>query len=220
MKDLLSIAHSIIEIKRDTYLFQEGDPADTLYYIRSGKVRIGRNTPDGREITFRICGEEDVISEIALFSIPSTYTVHAKVLEDGVCAKIRKEDLEENLLLNPSLNIEFMKRMCLQHQKTQSKFRDLILHGKKGALYSTLIRMTNSYGVHKAEGILIDRLFTNQELANFCGMTREVVNRILRGLNKDGKISMIDGKIIIHDLQFLKTEIHCENCPIEICNID
>ena len=80
--------------------------------------------------------------------------------------------------------------------------------------------MTNSYGVHKAEGILIDRLFTNQELANFCGMAREVVNRILRVLKKDGKISMIDGKIIIHDLNYLRTEIHCENCPIEICNID
>ena len=71
-----------------------------------------------------------------------------------------------------------MKRMGVHHQKTQSKFRDLILHGKKGALYSTLIRMTNSYGVHQGDGILIDLSLTNQELANFCGMSREVVNRM------------------------------------------
>ena len=101
LKDLLSIAHSEIELKKDTFLFQEGDQADSIYYLRSGKVRIGKITPDGREITFRICREEDFIGEITFFCAPSTYTVHAKVLEDGVCAKIKKEDLEENLLLNP-----------------------------------------------------------------------------------------------------------------------
>ncbi|MBS4178696.1 Crp/Fnr family transcriptional regulator [Lederbergia citrea] len=220
LKGLLSIAHSEIELKKDTYLFQEGDKADDIYFIHSGKVRIGKLTPDGRELTFRICSEEDFIGEITLFCAPSTYTVHAKVLEDGVCAKIKKEDLEENLLLNPGLNIEFMKRMGIHHHKSQSKFRDLLLHGKKGALYSTLIRMTNSFGVNKEDGILIDLSLTNQELANFCGMSREVVNRMLGALKKDGIISVSDGKILIHDLQFLKKEIHCENCPIEICNID
>ncbi|MCM3112915.1 Crp/Fnr family transcriptional regulator [Lederbergia lenta] len=220
LKDLLSIIHSERGLKKGTYLFQEGDQADAIYFIRSGKVRIGKITPDGRELTFRICGKEDFIGEMTLYCAPSKYTVHAKVLEDGICAKIRKEDLEENLLLNPNLNIEFMKMMGIHHQKAQSKFRDLILHGKKGALYSTLIRMTNSYGVSIKDGILIDLPLTNQELANFCGMSREVVNRMLGLLKKDGKVSMQEGKIVIHDLQFLRNEIHCENCPVEICNIE
>ena len=220
LKDLLSIVHSEKEMKKDTFLFQEGDKADGIYFVRSGKVRISKITPDGREITFRVCGNEDFIGEITLFCEPSTYTVSAKVLEDGVCAKINKEDLEKNLMHNPLLAIEFIKWMGVHHQKTQSKFRDLILNGKKGAIYSTLIRMTNSYGITKEDGILIDLSLTNQELANFCGMTREVVNRMLSELRKEDRISMIDGKILVHDLQFLKDEIHCENCPVEFCNID
>lgn len=220
LKELLSFVHSEKVMKKDTYLFQEGDKADGIYFVHSGKVRIAKITPDGREITFRICGKEDFIGEITLFCEPSSYTVSAKVLEDGLCAKINKEDLEKNLMNNPQLAMEFIKWMGVHHQKTQSKFRDLILNGKKGAIYSTLIRMTNSYGLVKQDGILVDLSLTNQELANFCGMTREVVNRTLSDLKKDGRISLVDGKILIHDLQFLKKEIHCENCPVEFCTID
>ena len=80
-----------------------------------------------------------------------------------------------------------MKWMGIDQQKTQTKFRDLMLHGKKGALYSTLIRLSNSYGVKKENGVLIDLVLTNQDLANFCGMTREVVNRMLAELKKRGE---------------------------------
>jgi CRP/FNR family transcriptional regulator len=96
----------------------------------------------------------------------------------------------------------------------------LVLHGKKGALYSTLIRITNSYGVKTEKGILIDLPLTNQELANFCGTSREVVNRLLGDLRKLGIISIDKGSITIHDLDHLKNEIDCEECPTEICKID
>src|SRR5690606_19122695 len=140
-------------------------------------------------------------------------------IEQGIFRFISKQAIEETLILHPHLSIEMIKIMNIQHQQTQSKFRDLILHGKKGALYSTLIRLTNSYGIQEEHGILINLPLTNQELANFCGMTREVINRLLSELKKLNKLSMLDGKMIIHDLQYLKKEIHCENCPVEICNI-
>ncbi len=44
--------------------------------------------------------------------------------------------------------------------------------------------MTNSYGVLKENGILIDLPLTNQELANFCATSRESVNRMLNELKK------------------------------------
>ena len=89
-------------------------------------------------------------------------------------------------------------------RKTQTKFRDLVLNGKRGALFSTLIRMSNSYGIQKDNGILIDLPLTNQELANFCGTSRESTNRILSELKKNKIISVKKGKILIWDLQYLK----------------
>lgn len=56
--------------------------------------------------------------------------------------------------------------------------RDLLTLGKKGALYSVLIRLSHTYGVHSAEGVLLNVEMTNNDLPNLCGTTREGVNRL------------------------------------------
>jgi CRP/FNR family cyclic AMP-dependent transcriptional regulator len=220
LEELLTIRHVVKEYKKDAYLFQEGDRVKGIYIIRSGKVQIGKVTPDGRELTLRICGPGQLVGEVTVFSERPLYMLDAKTVEDVSCIKIAIQDLEDGLLENARLAAAFMKWMGMDQQKTQTKFRDLMLHGKKGALYSTLIRLCNSYGVEKGEGILIDMALTNQELANFCGMTREVVNRMLSDLKKQGKVSVLDGKLLVRDLRHLKDEINCENCPISFCRID
>ncbi|HSO59373.1 MAG TPA: Crp/Fnr family transcriptional regulator [Paenisporosarcina sp.] len=220
LKELLTIPHTIKEYDKDTYLFRDGDTINSIFLVQSGKVQIGKVTPDGRELTLRICGPHQLVGEITLFSPTTKYLLDAKALETVQCVKITVDAIEDALLYKPEIAITLMKWMGLNHQKTQTRFRDLLLHGKKGALFSTLIRMSNSYGVEHETGILIDKVFTNQELANFCGMAREVVNRVLSELKKEGHISMWEGKIIIHDLAHLKNEIKCEDCPIAFCRID
>ncbi|MDY7220742.1 Crp/Fnr family transcriptional regulator [Halalkalibacterium halodurans] len=228
-KDLLSDdLHHLLQqlstrkkIWKDTYLFQEGMEAEELYLIQSGLVQIEKLTADGKEMTLRMCKANDIVGELTLFSEEAKYMLSAKVLSDGEVLVINKNKLEKELVENGALTFEFMKWMSTHLRKIQSKIRDLLLNGKKGALYSTLIRLANSYGIQRVDGILINIVLTNQELANFCAAARESVNRMLGELRKLGVISIEpSGKIVIHELDFLKNEIDCENCPIDICNID
>ena len=54
-------------------------------------------------------------------------------------------------------------------------------------------------------GILIDFQITNDDIANFCGVsTRNSVNRILRGLREENVITMVYHKILILDVDYLK----------------
>ncbi|WP_108670141.1 Crp/Fnr family transcriptional regulator [Peribacillus acanthi] len=220
LQELIKSMHHVKKLEKGTYLFQEGAAANELFIIMSGKVQISKIIPDGRELTLRICSKGDIVGEMILFSSCSKYMMSAKILEDGEAAVIMKDALEERLSVDGTVAVEFLKWMATQYRKTQTKFRDLLLHGKKGALYSTLIRLTNSYGEEKDDGIVINLPLTNQELANFCGTSREVANRMLSDLRKQNVISIEKGIITIHDLEFLKTEIDCENCPVDICNID
>jgi CRP/FNR family transcriptional regulator len=142
------------------------------------------------------------------------------MMEDGTVAVISKEALEEKIASDSHLAVEMMTWLSAQNRKNQAKFRDMLLHGKKGAFYSTLIRLSNSYGTEAEDGKVINLPFTNQELANFCGTSREVVNRMLAQLRKNNVISIKKGRITILDFDYLKQEIDCENCPIEICTID
>jgi CRP/FNR family transcriptional regulator len=220
IKELLQFADRTFKCEKGTFLFQEGMVAKELYIILSGRVQISKITADGRELSLRICGENDICGELTLFTDNPKYLLSAKVIEDGEIVAIRKDVLENEIFQNSTLAFEFMKWMSDHFRKTQTKFRDLVLNGKRGALFSTLIRMSNSYGVQQKNGILIDLPLTNQELANFCGTSRESTNRILSELKKDNIISVKKGKITILDLQYLKNEIGCENCPAIFCSIE
>lgn len=220
IKELLHFADRLMKTSKGAYIFQEGMDADELYIILSGKIQISKITADGRELTFRLCGENEIIGELTLFTSDPKYLLNALVLEAGEVAVIKKDVLEKEIFKNSTLAYEFMKWMSDHFRNTQTKFRDLVLNGKKGALYSTVIRMTNSYGIKVMDGILIDLPLTNQELGNFCGTSRESTNRILGELKKDGIITILNGKITVKDLQYLKNEIGCENCPAVYCSIE
>lgn len=220
LSHLFDTVHHLRKIEKGSFLFQEGSTADELFIIQSGILQISKIIPDGRELTLRMCTKGDLVGELNLFSPASKFSLSARVIESGEVAVIKKDVLEEKLSQNLPLSIEFIQWMSQQYRKNQTKFRDLVLHGKKGALYSTLIRISNSYGIKTNKGILVDLPLTNQELANFCGTSREVVNRLLSDLRKTNIISIDKGTITIHDLDFLKREIDCEDCPVEICKVD
>ncbi|MCQ6280977.1 Crp/Fnr family transcriptional regulator [Bacillus sp. EB600] len=220
LQELFEIVHHTRKVEKGTFLFQEGSLANELYIIHSGIVQINKIIPDGRELTIRMCTSGDLICELDLFCPAEKYLLSGRVTESGEVSVIMKDVLEEKLSKDHILAAEFMRWMGFQFRKTQAKFRDLVLNGKKGALYSTLIRIVNSFGEKTNEGFLISVPLTNQELANFCGTSREVVNRLLSELRKEGVISVNKGIITIHNLEFLRNEIDCENCPIEICKIN
>ncbi|MGM0886265.1 MAG: Crp/Fnr family transcriptional regulator [Bacillota bacterium] len=220
MQAILDNRQQIKHMEKGRYLFQESTPASDLYYIINGKVEVSKVVPDGRELTIRISSENDLVGETVLFSQNPKYMMNAKMMEDGTVAVISKEALEEKITSDSHLAVEMMTWLSAQNRKNQAKFRDMLLHGKKGAFYSTLIRLSNSYGTDAEDGKVINLPFTNQELANFCGTSREVVNRMLAQLRKNNVISIKKGRITILDFDYLKQEIDCENCPIEICTID
>lgn len=219
LKELLRTIHHIQKIEKGSFLFQEGSAANELYFIQSGKIQISKVVPDGRELTLRMCSHGDIVGEISLFTPSPKYMLNGRVVESGEVAVIYLSQLEEKLAKNHVLALELIKWLSLEHRKTQTKFRDLILHGKKGALFSTLIRLANSFGVIERDRIVIRTNLTNQELANFCGTSREVVNRLLSELRKKEIISIDKGIITIFNIDYLRKEIDCENCPTEICNI-
>ncbi len=201
-----------------SYLFWEGDAADKLYYLKKGRVKITKSSDEGRQIMLYMHQEGDMFGQVDPFH-PSTHSFHAQALEDVTVGVIRHNDLEVLLWQYGDLAVEFMKWMGLMHRMTQSKFRDLILFGKPGALCSLLIRLGNSYGDVRENGIFISRKFTNAELGEMIGATRESVNRMLGDLKQNHAIEYVNGHIVIKNLTYLCDICRCENCPKDICRI-
>jgi CRP/FNR family transcriptional regulator, cyclic AMP receptor protein len=201
-----------------SYLFWEGDPADKLYYLKKGRVKITKSSDEGKEFVLYMYQEGDFFGQIDPFQ-DSRHSFSSETMDECIVGVVQKADLEILLWQHGDLAIEFMKWMGLMHRLTQTKFRDLMMYGKPGALCSTLIRLANSYGEPADNGIRISKKLTNTELADMIGATRESVNRLLSDLRKVDVVQFDNGYIIIQKLEYLQDICHCEACPKEICRI-
>lgn len=219
LENLLYNADHVVQLEKDDYLFSAGELVNELYIVKSGKIQIKKTTSDGREMALRICNKGDIVGEISLYREDVKYILNAVALVDSEVSVITKENLERELLHNRRLGIELLNLTSDMALRDQTKIRDLVMYGRRGALFSTLIRFSNTYGKDTDDGVLINIKLTNQELANFCGTSRESINRLLSGLKADKIISVDKGYITIHDMVYLKREINCENCPVVICGI-
>ena len=211
----------IIRFEREHHIFQEGERADDIFFIKHGAVQINQQTESGKELTLRICRNGVIIGENAMFCHIQYHSTTAKATEPSELIVLSKSKLEVLLTGQPSLLIDYLKWMQVENIKNQTRMRDLVLHGKKGALFSTLIRLANTYGEKREDhSIFINFSLTNTEIANFCATSREMINRMLNDLKKHHILSFEKGFITIHNLDFLKKEIECADCPLAICRID
>lgn len=206
------------KVTTGSHLFWEGDPADKLYFIKSGRVKMTKSSDEGRHFILYMYQEGDLFGQVDPFR-QSTHVFNAEVIEDSAIGVILQKDLEVLLWQNGDLAVEFMKWMGLVHRMTQTKFRDLMMFGKHGALCSLLIRLTNSYGIEQGNQILITKAHTHTELADMIGATRESVNRMLSELRKANVIHIENSHILVKDLSYLQNICHCESCPKDICRM-
>lgn len=68
-----------VDFPRGHTIFAEGEPGDRLYIVMSGKVKIGRRSPDGREHLTAIMGPSDMFGELAVFD-PGPRTASATAI--------------------------------------------------------------------------------------------------------------------------------------------
>lgn len=220
IRQFYEIPGKVVVLKSGEYLFHEGDPAKFFYFVRSGQIFITKFAESGRILSLRLATRGSIIGELPLYEENPAYIFNAIAQSQSEVYAIEFPTLHSYLEKKPLLAINLLKIIGVHMRKQHSKFRDLVLYGKKGAIYSTLIRFANSYGQKVDDGILISVPLTNQELANYSATARESLNRILSELRRQNVIDILDGRILIHDLEFLKREIQCENCGREICNIE
>lgn len=221
IKALFQEKGTFVTTKKGAQLFQEGSLADQLYFVQSGTVQITKETESGKELAIRICGEQTLIGETTVFCCSTFHSTTAKALTQTELYTLSREAFERYLQNEPTTMTAYLKWLQIEHLKNQSRLRDLVLHGKKGALYSTLIRLANTYGEFQSPNeVLIKLALTNTEIANLCATSREVINRMLSDLRKKLILSIDQGYIMVHNLSFLRREIECDNCPLSVCRID
>ncbi|ASK62646.1 Crp/Fnr family transcriptional regulator [Virgibacillus phasianinus] len=203
---------------KDSRIFWEGDSNDKLFFLQEGTVQLTKLSEDGKDLTLHYFFPGDLFGEFDPMH-KQTSALTAVAVEKCVIGVIKQAHLKVLLWQDGDLAIEFAQWQTHMQHYTQLKLRDLLFHGKNGALAAMLVRAANTYGIKSGKKIVISKKFTDSELANLIGSSRETVNRMLKSFKKSGMIKCEQGNIELLDLTGLKKICHCEDCPVGICRL-
>ncbi|WP_453991775.1 Crp/Fnr family transcriptional regulator [Bacillus nitroreducens] len=193
----------IRKVEEGSHLFWDGEEADKMYYVLSGRVKLRASSENGKDFLLSIKEKGSLIGEFGSFTEKLYFNYRADVEEAAEIGVITISDLKKLLYQFGNFAVEFMSWIGRTQRIMQNKLYDFLFFDKQGALASTLIKLTTTHGVKCKDGILIAIELTNKDLGDFIGTTRESVNRLLNGWKREGIVEMYDHKVVIHRIDRL-----------------
>ncbi|HEY8369139.1 MAG TPA: Crp/Fnr family transcriptional regulator [Thermodesulfobacteriota bacterium] len=185
-----------VQYRAREFCYLQGDPGDSVFVLRSGRVRVSRITNDGREFTLAYLKPGEPFGELALVDGAPRETV-AEAVEDSEVTVVRVDDLEALLAERPALAIKFAKLLGQRNKVMADKVEDLVFRDVPARLAGLLLTLASDFGVGGERGTRFPFKITHRELAACIGSSRETVSQTLTLFARDRLIARSGRQIII-----------------------
>lgn len=193
--------------KKGSHVFMQDDPLENVYFIQSGRIKIYKSDLNGREQIVAIAKKGEMFPHVGFFR-KGGYPAFAEVLEDSNLVVVPIDAFEKILIDNPELCIKVFKVLGEKIVDLQERLESQILNNTYEQIIKLLVRLARIHGQKMDNGLyLLKSEFTNKDLANMIGTTRETVSRTLTKLKKDELIETDSAGNIIIDPKSLLEEI-------------
>ncbi len=189
--------------KKET-IFSEGDPSEWFYIVVRGKVKITKLSQEGKEIILEIISPLEFFGGIAVVrGFP--YPANAVAMEDTETLRISKKNLLSVLDRFPNLMYCMATNIGDRIKGSHEMLKSIALEKVEARIASLLVKLSDKAGERVPEGVAIDMKLTKQDIAEMVGTTVETSIRTMSKLSKAGLVAHKGGKIIIRDLERLKS---------------
>lgn len=195
------------EWKKHSHVFLQGDPIENVYFIYDGKIKIYKTDTNGKEQIVSILKKGEMFPHVGFFR-KGDYPAFAEVLEASTLITVPISQFENVLIENPELCIKVFNVLGEKIVDLQNRLEEQILNNTYEQIIKLLIRLAQNHGKDLNNGsILLKGEFTNKDLANMIGTTRETISRTLTKMKKDELISEDNAGNLILDPNVLLNEI-------------
>ncbi len=186
-------------------LFTTGEECRGLYMIESGRVRIYRTNPEGREQVIHIDGPGRAVAELPLFD-GGPYPASAETIEDSRLVFLPREAFEYLYRSQPDIAQAIIRTLGRRLRHLIRLTETLAFRDVAARLALLLVGYAERVGTPSAEGIELDLKRTQEELALEIGAARESVSRAMKQLRRKGLVKPIGrNKLLIPDLPRLRS---------------
>lgn len=162
---------------RRKVLFREGQPAEFLWAVRKGEVRMVKTTADGRVMTLETIHPGEIFGAVAALE-GNAYPASAETTVDTVVWRLSRVGLLGLVRSDPTLSREIIAIIARRLRGAHTRMRSIAYDPAEGRLAQALLRAARNGEAH----------VTRRELAEEAGTTVETAIRVMRRLEKEGVV--------------------------------
>lgn len=180
--------------KKGRTIFSQGDPANAVFYIRKGKVKIAVTSKHGKEAVVAIHGEGDFFGEGCLIGQPLRLAT-ATALTDCIGTRVEKRTMLRSLSTQIKLSGVFTAHLLLRNSRIEEDLVDQLFNSSEKRLARILLLLANFGKEGRPEPI--ESKISQETLAEMVGTTR---SRVSYFMNKFRKLGFIEynGSLEVH----------------------
>lgn len=182
--------------EKKVFLFREGEPAQALWLLRAGRLKLTKLGGNGQEIVVRFLVPGDPFGAIALLG-GARYPVSAEVVEPAAALSWPPAVVLGLVERYPGLAMNSTRVMAERMQELQERYRELATERVAQRVARAVLRLARQTGRRVEGGVLLDLPLSRQDLAELTGTTLFTISRTLSEWEQQGLVEVGRERVLI-----------------------
>jgi len=202
LEKLIADQRKVSRFKKKHVLYSEGNNANSLFFIVSGRVKTYKTNEDGREFITGLYKEGDFLGYMNLLE-GSDYTESSMALEESEIHIIPKDEFFALLFSNKDVAAKFIKMLSDDLIEKEERLLKLAYNSVRKRVAESLLMLYNNFHKEGTEDDYTIAIY-REDLASIAGASKETVIRTLSDFKDEGLVNITGSKISIANLTKLQ----------------
>lgn len=191
----VGVGREISKHQKKAIIFNQGDLADAVFYIKKGKVKVAVLSDQGNEAIVALMGENEFVGEGCLLGQPKRLAT-ASAMTECETMRVSKAEIQRVLRDEPAFSQMFVSHILARNARVEEDLVDQLFNSTEKRLARLLLLLANFGKEGRPEPILAK--ISQEVLAEMIGTTR---SRVSHFMNKFRKLGFIDynGHLEVHN---------------------
>jgi CRP/FNR family transcriptional regulator, cyclic AMP receptor protein len=190
----VSRGRTVASYAKDALVYRQSGPADAVYYLQKGKIKIVVSSKQGKEAVIAVLGAGEFFGEGCLIGQPLRLAT-AKAMGDSEVMRVGKAEMIRVLHQEPAFGALFMTHLLTRNSRVEEDLVDQLFNSSEKRLARTLLMLAN-FGKEGGPQPITTPI-SQETLAEIIGTTRPRVSHFMNKFRKLGFISY-NGHLQVH----------------------
>ena len=190
------LGRRILHLKKGDAAFVQGDPADAIFYVQKGRLRVTVTSTNGKEATITLVGPGEFLGENCMVSAHPLHLASATAMTECAVLKISKAEMTRVLRQEPELSQMFVAFLLARNARIQADLVDQLFNSSEKRLARILLLLAQ-FGKESKPETVVPKM-SQELLAEMIGTTRSRVSFFMNRFRKLGFIEY-NGEIRVHN---------------------